>query len=103
MEETREQQRFQRFLQFFVYFSLLLDFLVFVYGDKLLADPTAQRIGFARFLESLARIPIYRDPLLSRGFLLVLLCLTSIGTLSKRKRIWISERLLSFRCFWVLP
>jgi len=86
MEETREQQRLHRFLQFFVYFCLLLDFLVFVYGDNILADASAQLIGISDFLQRLARMPIFGDPFFSKGFLLVLLCLTSIGTLSKKKK-----------------
>ncbi|PWS32673.1 type IV secretory system conjugative DNA transfer family protein [Pedobacter paludis] len=86
MEETREQQRFHRFLQFFVYFSLFLDILVFAYGEKLTGFPRAERIGFVRFFSKLTRLPMYADPFFSRCFLLVLLCLTSIGTLSRKKK-----------------
>jgi len=86
MEETREQQRFHRFLQFFVYFSLFLDILVFAYGDKIGDIPQAQRIGFPQFMSRLCRLPMYQDPFFSRYFLLLLLCLTSTGTLSRKQK-----------------
>lgn len=79
MEETREQQRLHGFLQCLIYVSIAIEFCVFIY-------PQAPGWGvFAHALDKIGTIAIYRSLLRSKLSTLLLICLVSIGTLSKKK------------------
>ncbi|MEN5057127.1 type IV secretion system DNA-binding domain-containing protein [Sphingobacterium kitahiroshimense] len=86
MEETKEQQAMHRFLQFCIYLAVGIDILMFIYAEKIVASPLSDRYGFSHFLERMARIVIYYYPLNSKLFTLVLICLVSIGTLSRKQK-----------------
>ncbi len=79
MEETREQQRLHGFLRYAIYFSVMLEAIVFVY-------PTAPFWGiFGVFWLRLSRVVIYRQLIYSKLFTLLIMLLVSVGTLSKKK------------------
>ncbi|WP_207424990.1 type IV secretory system conjugative DNA transfer family protein [Pedobacter sp. SYSU D00535] len=83
MQETKEQQGLHRLLQVCVYFSLLLEVLVFVFPGS----EHHELSGFVeRLLEGVGRLIIYQHILYSKFFTLLLILLASIGTLSKKKR-----------------
>lgn len=84
MEESKEQQSQHRFLQALIYVSLALELFVFIAGPHLLTGHFSQ--GLATFLQRLSRIGIYHQPLYSKLFTLGLICLVSIGTLSKKDK-----------------
>jgi len=86
MEESKEQQATHRFLQFGIYLSVGIDILMFIYAEKIIGHPLSERYGFSHFLERMARIVIYHDPLNSKLFTLILICLVSIGTLSRKEK-----------------
>ncbi len=86
MEETKEQQSLHRFLQFGIYLSVVLDVLLFVYARKITGTPISEHYGLSHFLERMAKIIIYKDPLNSKLFILILICLVSVGTLSRKKK-----------------
>lgn len=86
MEETKEQQGLHRFLQFGIYLSVGLDILLFVYASKIISLPASERFGLSHFMERTARIIIYQYPLNSKLFTLILICLTAVGTLSRKKK-----------------
>lgn len=86
MEESKEQQSLHRFLQFAIYLSLVFDILMFIYSDKLQQMHTLDRYGLAKFLLKMQKIIIYQHPLYSRCFTLILILLTSVGTLAKKKK-----------------
>jgi hypothetical protein len=78
MEETHEQHKLHGFMQCAIYLSVALEAAIFVY----------LRAPFWGFfygpLEKLSHIVIYRQLLYSKLFTLLLICLVSIGTLSKK-------------------
>jgi hypothetical protein len=78
MEETREQQKLHGFLQCGIYISILLEAAIFVYRDApvwgIFHDP----------LERVARLGIYNNLVYSKLATFALICLVSIGTLSKK-------------------
>ncbi|SDL86303.1 Type IV secretion-system coupling protein DNA-binding domain-containing protein [Daejeonella rubra] len=86
MEETKEQQSLHRFLQFGIYLSVVFDVLLFVYARKITGTAISEHYGLSHFLERMAKIIIYKDPLNSRLFTLILICLVSVGTLSRKKK-----------------
>lgn len=86
MEESKEQQRLHRLLQFGIYLSVAFDVLVFVYAIKILAFPWAEHYGLHRFFLGLSKMLIYQAPLYSKAFTLLLICLTSVGTLSRKQK-----------------
>lgn len=86
MEETKEQQSLHRFLQFGIYLSVALDILLFVYAHKIIGNAASLRYGLSHFLERIDRIIIYHHPLNSKLFTLILICLVSVGTLSRKKK-----------------
>ena len=86
MEESKEQQAIHRLLQFAIYLSVAIDILMFVYAEKVIASPISERYGISLFLERMARIIIYHYPLNSKLFSFILVCLTSIGTLSRKDK-----------------
>src|SRR6202012_6007647 len=78
MEETREQQKLHGFLQCGIYLSVALEAVIFIYLK-------APFWGFFdKALFRLSHIVIY-DNLYSKLATLLLICLVSIGTLSKKK------------------
>lgn len=86
MEESKEQQSLHRFLQFGIYLSVALDILLFVYAHKIIGNAASVRYGLSHFLERIDRIVIYHHPLNSKLFTLILICLVSVGTLSRKKK-----------------
>lgn len=86
MEETKEQQSLHRFLQFGIYLSVALDILMFVYAHKIVGNAASVRYGLSHFLERIDRMIIYHHPLNSKLFTLILICLVSVGTLSRKKK-----------------
>lgn len=86
MEETKEQQSLHRFLQFGIYLSVLIEIFLFFYADKLLAQDFADKFNLRFFALRLARIPFYHQLLYSKLFTLLLICLVSVGTLSRKNK-----------------
>src|SRR5690606_42025734 len=86
MDETKEQQAMHRFLQFAIYLSVAIDVLMFIYAEKIIVSPISERYGLSHFLGRMARIAIYDYPLNSKLFTLALICLVSIGTLSRKEK-----------------
>lgn len=86
MEETKEQQSLHRFLQFGIYLSVVFDVLLFVYARKIIGTAISEHYGLSHFLERMAKIIIYKDPLNSKVFTLILIFLVSVGTLSRKKK-----------------
>lgn len=84
MEETKEQQSLHRFMQACIYFSVLLEIILFVFAWRL----SGQGIeGHCRiFLAGLSRLPFYRQLVFSKLFTLLLIGLVSTGTLSKKEK-----------------
>ncbi|MFC0513157.1 type IV secretion system DNA-binding domain-containing protein [Mucilaginibacter angelicae] len=78
MEETREQQKLHGFLQCSIYLSILLEAAIFVYHD-------APFWGiFFTPLDKISHIAIYSKLIYSKLATFGLICLVSIGTLSKK-------------------
>ncbi len=86
MEETKEQQSLHRFLQFAIYLSVIFEIFLFYYVDRLLNHQQEDGFGLIPFAIRLARIPIYKQLIYSKLFTILLICLVSIGTLSKKKK-----------------
>src|SRR5690606_21746174 len=86
MEETRQQQSLHRLLQFGIYLSVLVEVFLFFYAEKYLIEELADRYSLGLFALKLARIPFYSQLLYSKLFTLLLVCLVSIGTLSRKKK-----------------
>jgi hypothetical protein len=80
MEETHEQHKLHGFMQCAIYVTVALEAAVFVYKE-------APFWGFfAKPLDKLSHIVIYHSLLYSKLATLLLICLVSIGTLSKKKQ-----------------
>ncbi|MFD0764493.1 type IV secretion system DNA-binding domain-containing protein [Mucilaginibacter lutimaris] len=78
MEETREQQKLHGFLQGGIYLSILLEAAIFIYHD-------APFWGvFFTPLDRAGHMPIYSNLLYSKLATFGLICLVSVGTLSKK-------------------
>ena len=85
MEETKEQQGLYRSLQFGIYLSVVLEVFLFFYVDKFLLAGVANN-SLLLFAERLSRVPFYAELINSKLFTLVLICLVSVGTLSRKKK-----------------
>ncbi|MBD1424033.1 type IV secretion system DNA-binding domain-containing protein [Sphingobacterium arenae] len=85
MEETKEQQGLYRSLQFGIYLSVVLEVFLFFYVDRFLLTGTSDS-SLVLFAERLSRVPFYDGLINSKLFTLVLICLVSIGTLSRKKK-----------------
>lgn len=79
MEETREIQKLHGFLQCLIYFAIVLEISVFVY----LGAPFWGIFNIG--LLKIKTIIIYRELINSKLSVLLLICLVSIGTLSKKQ------------------
>lgn len=86
MEETKEQQSLHRFLQFAIYLSVLIEIFLFFYADKLISQGGVDKYNLRLFAIKLARIPFYNELFYSKLFTLLLICLVSVGTLSRKKK-----------------
>src|SRR5437868_41097 len=78
MEETHEMQKLHGFMQCLIYLSIALEVAVFVY----IGAPFWS--VFSTPLIKIASIVIYRQVIFSKLLTLLLICLVSIGTLSKK-------------------
>ncbi|NRF37537.1 type IV secretion system DNA-binding domain-containing protein [Pedobacter foliorum] len=79
MEESREIQKLHGFLQCTIYLMVLTEIMIFVYAK-------APFLGlFSYVVDRLSLIPIYHKLNYSKFATLTLICLVSIGTLSKKK------------------
>jgi len=85
MEETKEQQGLYRSLQFGIYLSVVLEVFLFFYVDRILLAGGANN-SLLLFAERLSRVPFYAELINSKLFTLVLICLVSVGTLSRKKK-----------------
>ncbi|MGE6221184.1 TraM recognition domain-containing protein [Nubsella zeaxanthinifaciens] len=86
MEETKEQQSLHKFMQFGIYLSVLIEIFLFFYAEKLLEEQSADKSGILFFAVRLVRIPFYHQLFYSKLFTLILICLVSVGTLSRKKK-----------------
>ncbi|KQB99859.1 TraM recognition domain-containing protein [Pedobacter sp. Hv1] len=86
MEETKEQQSLHRFLQFGIYLSVLIEIFLFFYASKLITQDDMDKYSLRLFAIKLARIPFYHELFYSKLFTLLLICLVSVGTLSRKKK-----------------
>jgi type IV secretory pathway TraG/TraD family ATPase VirD4 len=84
MEESKEQQSQHRFLQAAIYLSVALEVFCFISGPILLQSHAWK--GLAFFISRLHRLKVYQQPLYSKLFTLILICLVSVGTLSKKQK-----------------
>ena len=86
MEERSELQGLHRFMQFSIYLFVFLDIAYFILFP-LLSPPSAGIFPSLLNLHMrLSRILIYQDPLYSRLFIILLIMLTAMGTLSRKNR-----------------
>ena len=79
MEEIHVQQKLHGFLQCAIYLSVIFEITVFVY-----AEAPFLRL-FSYMVDKLSLIPINQNLLYSKLATLSLICLVSVGTLSKKK------------------
>lgn len=86
MEENKEQLGLYRIMQLAIYFSVLIEIFLFCYALKYLFQPDQPDPYRLRlFADKLFRIPFYEELLFSKLFTLLLICLVSVGTLSRKK------------------
>jgi hypothetical protein len=85
IEETKEQQGIYRSLQFGIHLSVVLEVFLFFYVDRFLLTGVANN-SLLLFAERLSRVPFYAELINSKLFTLVLICLVSIETLSRKKK-----------------
>ncbi|MDX3916986.1 MAG: type IV secretion system DNA-binding domain-containing protein [Pseudosphingobacterium sp.] len=86
MEETKEQQSLYRLLQLAIYFSVLLEFLLFVIGPKIPLTERGMSQGLHRLFGSISALVMYHDLLNSKLFTMLLLFLVAFGTLAKKDK-----------------
>ncbi|MEN0053581.1 MAG: type IV secretion system DNA-binding domain-containing protein [Mucilaginibacter sp.] len=84
MEEKKELQKLHGMLQFLVYLLIFFEIIVFVYADKLFISGKLGK-GFAQIFLKISHLVIYRNVFYSKFSILLIICLVSIGTLSKKK------------------
>lgn len=78
MQETKEQQSLYRFLQGGIYFTLILEFIIFIYINAPIWGV------FSKVLFNVSNLPFYHNLVYSKLATLLLICLVSIGTLAKK-------------------
>lgn len=86
MEESKEQQGLHRFMQFCIYLCVAMDIFIFICAPRLLNFPQFGRYGLIRVYDAISRLSIYSLPVYSRAFILTLVVLVCIGTLSKKEK-----------------
>jgi hypothetical protein len=86
MEETKEQQSLYKFLQFGIYLSVLIEVFLFFYASKFLTQDYTDKFNLRFFVIRLARLPFYHQLIYSKLFTLLLICLVSVGTLSRKNK-----------------
>ncbi len=79
MEETREQQKIYSFMQLGVYFTVLFDIIINLYRTRELFGPVVT------VFDRLHTVILFQDPLYTKLFTLLLICLVGIGTLAHKK------------------
>ncbi|QJD98547.1 type IV secretion system DNA-binding domain-containing protein (plasmid) [Mucilaginibacter robiniae] len=84
MEEKKELQKLHGMLQFAVYLLVFLEIVVFVYADRVFISGKYGN-GFAHLFERITHLAIYKNIFYSKFTTLIIICLVSIGTLSKKK------------------
>ena len=80
MEETREQQKLHGFLQCTIYVMVALEATIFIYQDAPIWGI------FHVLILKLSTLPVYKSVLYSKLSILLVICLVSIGTLSKKEK-----------------
>jgi hypothetical protein len=78
MEESKEQHSLYGFLQAMIYFTIIVEYSLFVYFDA----PFWK--GFKVVLIKIHNLPIYHNILNSKLSTFVLICLVSIGTVARK-------------------
>jgi len=79
MEESREIQKLHGFLQCAIYLMVICEIMIYVYAK-------APFLGLLSYVvDKLSLIPIYHKLLYSKFATITLICLVSIGTLSKKE------------------
>ncbi|RYD86488.1 MAG: type IV secretory system conjugative DNA transfer family protein, partial [Sphingobacteriales bacterium] len=86
MEERTELQGLHRFMQFSIYLFVSLDIAYFIILPVLTFSGERIDQAILNLHRSLSRLVIYQKPLYSRLFIMLLVLLTSLGTLSKKSR-----------------
>lgn len=84
MEEKKELQKLHGMLQFAVYLMVFLEIVVFVYAERVFLSGKYGN-GFAHLFERITHLAIYKNIFYSKFTILIIICLVSIGTLSKKK------------------
>jgi len=84
MEEKKELQKLHGLLQFVVYLLLFVEILMFIYAEPVFMSGRMGK-GLATVFGKLGNMALYKNILLSKLSILVIICLVSIGTLSKKK------------------
>lgn len=79
MEETREQQKMYSFMQMGVYFFVLLDVIINLYRSPDIFGP------LVTVFNRLYSVFLFQDPLYTKLFTLLLICLVGIGTMARKK------------------
>ncbi|RYE54355.1 MAG: type IV secretory system conjugative DNA transfer family protein, partial [Sphingobacteriales bacterium] len=78
MEESKEQHSLYGFMQAMIYFTIIVEYSLFVYFDA----PFWK--GFKVVLIKIHNLPIYYNILNSKLSTFVLICLVSIGTVARK-------------------
>ncbi|MBB5440651.1 hypothetical protein HDC92_004354 [Pedobacter sp. AK017] len=86
MDETREQQSMLRFFQFCIYLSVIVEVFLFIFGVKPASTSQPDIPWLLTFTQRISRIPFYDQLIYSKLFTLLLICLASIGTLSRKQK-----------------
>ena len=86
MEESKQQQSLHRLLQFMLYLIVLLDVFLRVFAPKIFILEIIAHCGLADLLLRISRITVFRSPLDNKLLILMLICLTSVGTLSRKDK-----------------
>lgn len=80
MEETREIRKLYSFFQGFIYFTVILEFSVFILlADGVFPGPVVQ------ILRQIGSLPIYQDIYYSKVFTFCIILMVSIGTHSRKE------------------
>jgi len=86
MEERSELIGLHRFMQFSIYFFVFLDLLYFIIIPGIPGIHLQSMQALVNLHQVMGRVQIYRHPLYSRLFIMLLVMLVAIGTRSKKQR-----------------